>query len=826
VISKILMVFGAIAGGIGTHSSCSAYEVATHAAMTFQAYARARVFQPNATYLQKLGLLELQKLRTSDMFGRVFFDFVPNEVFARRANSPGLPPPGYEQRKFNEIERDFSFLTIAGWMARGAIREDDIYWNPFSDNNNPQDDLCTNHTQPCVRVVNHFFDPYNNRQLSISVPFIGGVKLPVEKAPDWAIGTSDSFADQVSPRSTRSNHFSVFDAREAMFRALTLKTSTFEQGYIDIFPGNTGTDAERSVTQQGYWATTFRALGSVVHLVQDMAQPQHTRVDPHSGRDYDRGMVGHKSFYEWYMEARAKFRPFNPGAGRPVRPSQPLPWGAYPAPSFNSYTDYWSTARGEGIRPASLTGSGLADYSSRGFYTAGTNIGSPAGADFPQPAQSPQGAQYVTINDPLDMADTPLQGAIDFVVGDVTDTTFPGENGTSVLLSSYGIFDQFLRVSNKPAAYSLNVHNYDQMANLLIPRAVSYSAGLIDYFFRGELKLSLPLEQFYSAADFSTVFQPNAGFKKIKVRVRNVTPGISPPTDPNSSYPQLTDVNGKLVAVLRYRINRCLELPTLRNAPQRDILWNEDCRTPAIREGAGSQPVQVPPRILASIPVSAPATLDTEDVLIAFDFESALPFNATDIDLQVVYRGKLGTETDGIAVGFEYLSEPTFYNFDNFEDCFSSCTAGEGCNREFKLQLPFGQGIRVDASATVPAGRYARVAFLTYAGLRNEVAPNQFEYAANNQDYPYPVDVLDYGQNPPVVLETWNPGVKITGAMFESRSIGNTANKMLAWRSITGSGSTCKDASCFQSAANCPAITGDPASPEANAHPFPVNINF
>ena len=26
-----------------------------------------------------------------------------------------------------------------------------------------------------------------------------------------------------------------------------------------------------------YWATTFRALGDVVHLLQDMAQPQHTR---------------------------------------------------------------------------------------------------------------------------------------------------------------------------------------------------------------------------------------------------------------------------------------------------------------------------------------------------------------------------------------------------------------------------------------------------------------------------------------------------------------------------------------------------------------------
>jgi len=33
------------------------------------------------------------------------------------------------------------------------------------------------------------------------------------------------------------------------------------------------------------WATTFRALGDRVHLIQDMVQPQHTRNDPHAGSD-------------------------------------------------------------------------------------------------------------------------------------------------------------------------------------------------------------------------------------------------------------------------------------------------------------------------------------------------------------------------------------------------------------------------------------------------------------------------------------------------------------------------------------------------------------
>ena len=31
------------------------------------------------------------------------------------------------------------------------------------------------------------------------------------------------------------------------------------------------------------WAATFRTLGDAVHLLQDMSQPQHTRLDSYSG---------------------------------------------------------------------------------------------------------------------------------------------------------------------------------------------------------------------------------------------------------------------------------------------------------------------------------------------------------------------------------------------------------------------------------------------------------------------------------------------------------------------------------------------------------------
>ncbi len=40
----------------------------------------------------------------------------------------------------------------------------------------------------------------------------------------------------------------------------------------------------RNVGRHAYRATTFRALGDVLHLVQDMGQPQHTRNAAHPFR--------------------------------------------------------------------------------------------------------------------------------------------------------------------------------------------------------------------------------------------------------------------------------------------------------------------------------------------------------------------------------------------------------------------------------------------------------------------------------------------------------------------------------------------------------------
>lgn len=219
----------------------NAYEVDTHAWMTQRAVQRSKLvteLRPEAptTFLhQRLGLLELQKLRGTDLFGKRFYDFVDGDAAERFAGHAGFAPAGYEQNIFVRILHTEEFLTIPAWIIRGAIREDDVYYRPNAERNNPQDDLCTQHTQPCWRVLNHFFDPYNNRQLSILPPLIGEWRMPVASSPDWAHGATDAFATTPSLNLFKLNQFSILDAREAMYRAMTLRRKILGvDGYVDM----------------------------------------------------------------------------------------------------------------------------------------------------------------------------------------------------------------------------------------------------------------------------------------------------------------------------------------------------------------------------------------------------------------------------------------------------------------------------------------------------------------------------------------------------------------------------------------------------------------
>ena len=232
------------------------------------------------------------------------------------------PPAGPSPDRLADFVNDAS---ARGWLIEGSIREDDYNLSLPGLGCLPPD----NPPSAIDRLRHHFLDPLSGQGLHVGPVALG---LP---APAWGTG------EQGRGFGPEDNQFSVLDAR--LYQLRSLIEATVEE-------------RERQT------ALMFRSLGQVVHLIEDMAQPQHVRNDMHpscenalSGR-----VIPEHSWYEEYIEARTRGLSFR---GRPVRP---LTIGSYPPPSLPTFFSYFTHTD---LRR------GLADFTSRNFLSSGTNLG-------------------------------------------------------------------------------------------------------------------------------------------------------------------------------------------------------------------------------------------------------------------------------------------------------------------------------------------------------------------------------------------------------------------------------------------------------------------
>ena len=320
-------------------------------------------------------------------------------------------------------------------MIEGAIREDD-----FSKSIVGSVLGCTKPQNPpseTDRVFNHFLDVQRGgRGLTVGV----SLGLP---GSDWALGRQGRGAGP------GQNQFSLPDARDYQYQSLT---------------------ASSRQVREKYTALLFRALGQVLHVLEDMAQPQHTRNDPHA--DCSEGMswlVGGHSWYEDYIEARALNGPFR----QEIVPGLVL--GGYDAVPTRPYQDFFS----EGGRR------GLADFSSRNFVSAGTNLGGDC-TGLLEPPCEPAAYRRVSVPYSARTLKGTVSAPLTFYVRDVVNRL---SNGLvpSVPVTSRSLWDGHLEAIGRSQKFTLNRFNYDAMADVLIPRAVGYAAGFLDAFFRGSV---------------------------------------------------------------------------------------------------------------------------------------------------------------------------------------------------------------------------------------------------------------------------------------------------------------------------------------------------
>jgi len=631
-----------------TSVSTAGFELITHGAITNRAYAASALgAQPGA--LKTLGLVDL-----AAPFGENYYDFTSFTISKRVANA-------YERSKMLVAQTDQ--LRVRGWLMRGAIREDDGGVLAAARAGEPY--LIDPDPSGLVnRFCNHFLDPITRNPLSSTfaespLTFVGCPNGANISAPNWAMGTvaggGDAFSSTPEAVDNFRNHFTIFVARETMWRALTMKQRSGAPA-----PRVVGDTDEQM--RKAYWATTFRALGDVLHLNQDMAQPQHTRNEAHG--------VGHASVFEHYVDARAARTSefvFD-SEGKVTLASGQLPElplnVTYPIPRFDRYSDYWSSASGN----ASISfGRGLADYASRGFFTPGKNLGN-FYTGFPSPTNN-EAAYDVTTETPQSSRDcTGFGGRVKYANGALPPDYIATSSG-STRYASRGLL---------AATWTINRCVFEERVDLLIPRAVAYSAGLIDYFFRGQMEIFLPAEGVYAIVDHSLTAnncKDNCGFTQLKLKVANSTPDIVVSGGNGAAIPQAMTGSGTLVAVAKYRKNTCYTADLegeydSSKAGESKAAYAQRCRS-ANEEITVSQPLTG----TGNFPPSCAGNCEANALPLIFTFNSPIPINATDLYLQVVYRGPLGAEQDAVVVATKDIPEPTYFSLMNTTD-YMVCSGG------------------------------------------------------------------------------------------------------------------------------------------------------
>lgn len=328
-----------------------------------------------------------------------------------------------------------------------------------------------------------------------------------------------------------------------------------------------------------YIIRTFRAVGQVMHLLQDMAVPAHVRNDFQSHLAFN-GIKGNSPVkpLSWFGNPFEYYVKLQPGVISSTTPVTP----AFASPRL---TDFWDTDN-QGMEP------GLAEFTNMGYYS-----------DETIPGNNPTSVhQYAMPQAPEIICEDTLPGMTVKTKYKSrkpcpTDGSKPDHFVALSLINS----EADIADAGKQKAYVLDKNVHNTYAGELIPRAVGYSAALLDYFFRGKLTAT------YNVGDIT--------FRTAKITVTNNTPGEAMAT-------------GDVSLIIRYKP---LSETDLGNKIQLNLPGNDYTY-----------------KVLTLTGVDMSKTLPQQ---LTFDLSTEpLPLNFAEMSMQVVYRGTLGNENGSVAV--------------------------------------------------------------------------------------------------------------------------------------------------------------------------------
>lgn len=250
-----------------------------------------------------------------------------------------------------------------------------------------------------------------------------------------------------------------------------------------LYDGLTQTD---KTTRQQYLGIAFLALGRAMHLVQDVAVPAHTRNDGH--------MPGVDSEpYEDYT---------NKHLDDFVYTSVPFPyWNV--SVSAKAPRQFWDLDSYDGSTVYTSGYIGLAEYTNPNFFSKNTIF-----KDYPHPS-------YVDTNYPnINWTHPEIVDAEDGIFDSrIYISKSGGESVNHLAAISYISYDVIKKGYYQYSPFVLDDACHNEYAEKLLSRAVGYSAGLLNYFFRGNIAVSEIKEQ--------TANQTVTG---VSVKLTNLTP--------------------------------------------------------------------------------------------------------------------------------------------------------------------------------------------------------------------------------------------------------------------------------------------------------------
>ena len=357
-------------------------------------------------------------------------------------------------------------LTAEEWLAEGGVREDDgSSWSTTA------------------RFFRHFHNPllsWDQAGLRTRYPFF---PLPHQytSSVHWMQTARQRHSDggSVGPDSA------WLDARSLYFLALT-----------------TPDRAER----EALTASLFRTLGQLMHLVVDASVPEHVRNDPHPFGTLSREVLRSRTAtnYEYWVsdEQRrlgdaaftARYLSAPIGVDSRIFQVQPPPGDTVATVPVARLID---ADRYLAERPdpnTTLTGSaGIAEVANANFFSEDTLIGGDGqGGPLPYPRRD---TLVVRPDVLVRRTDQPAPGAnvrryFAKPIGEglpnsfaLAECRFDGVSGF-VMPSPYPCMDEAV---------------WHQTASAMLPRAVGYARSLLDYFFRGSLRVHQVLTDFSGA---------------------------------------------------------------------------------------------------------------------------------------------------------------------------------------------------------------------------------------------------------------------------------------------------------------------------------------